>query len=305
MLRRFMTQCAYAVFVVFCVVTVVFFITRLSGDPAALMVPPSASQQDIELLRHEMGFDQSLGVQYLNYMSKAVTGDFGVSYRHNQPAMQLVLDRLPATIKLTSLAMAIALIMAIPLGILSATKRNSFWDHSSLVVSLVGQSFPVFWFGIMLIMIFSEWLHLLPASGSGSILHLIMPAITLSSYTMAMVTRLLRSGLLEVLGADYVRTARAKGLTERVVLLRHALKNAAIPVITVIGLQIGPLLGGAVITETVFAYPGMGRLAIQAISNRDFTVIQAFVVIMAVIIVTVNLLTDVIYTLVDPRIKSS
>lgn len=301
--RYLCRRLAHGVFVIFCVVTLVFFLARLGGDPAALMLPPSATLEDIELFRREMGFDKPLGQQYLSFLSDAVKGDFGKSYRHGQPALQLVMERLPATIKLSLLSIAIALTLAMPLGILAATRRNSIWDSISLVISLFGQSFPAFWFGIMLILIFAENLRLLPASGAGDFKYLILPAITLSAQTTAIVTRLLRASLLEVLGSDYIRTARSKGLTERKILFVHALKNAAIPVITVIGLQTGSILGGAVVTETVFAYPGMGRLAIQAISNRDFAVVQAFVVVMAMIIVSINILVDLIYTVLDPRIR--
>ena len=302
MARYLIKRILYAIFVVFCVVTVVFFLTRLSGDPALLMAPPDATEEDLELLREQMGLNRPLIVQYGDFLFHAVQGDFGDSYHHNEPAMQLVLERLPATIKLSAFAMAIALVVSIPLGLLAAIKRDSIIDQFAVSLSLFGQSFPTFWMGIMLILIFAEKLRLLPASGSGGIEYMILPAITLSFMTTTMVTVLLRSSMLEVLGADYVRTARAKGVREKGVILGHALRNAALPVITAISLQIGPMLGGAVVTETVFSYPGMGRLAVQGISNRDFAIVQAFVVVMAVIIVSINLLTDLIYTLVDPRI---
>lgn len=283
--------------------TIVFFLTRLSGDPARLMAAPDASDEEILELREALGLNKPLIVQYGEYLVRAVQGDFGMSYRHGEPAMQLVLDRLPMTMRLSGMALLIALLVALPLGLIAAVYRDSVLDQAAMTLSLFGQSFPTFWMGIMLILIFSETLRWLPTSGTGGIEYMILPAVTLSFQTTANVTMLLRSSMLEVLGTDYIRTARAKGVQERGVIVAHALRNAALPVITAISLQIGPMLGGAVVTETVFAYPGMGRLAVQAINNRDFTVVQAFVVVMAVIIVSINLITDLIYTVVDPRIK--
>ena len=303
MTRYVLKRLIYAVFVIFCVVTIVFFLTRLSGDPARLMAAPDASDEEILELREALGLNKPLIVQYGEYLVRAVQGDFGMSYRHGEPAMQLVLDRLPMTMRLSGMALLIALLVALPLGLIAAVYRDSVLDQAAMTLSLFGQSFPTFWMGIMLILIFSETLRGLPTSGTGGIEYMILPAVTLSFQTTANVTMLLRSSMLEVLGTDYIRTARAKGVQERGVIVAHALRNAALPVITAISLQIGPMLGGAVVTETVFAYPGMGRLAVQAINNRDFTVVQAFVVVMAVIIVSINLITDLIYTVVDPRIK--
>ena len=303
MTRYVLKRLIYAVFVIFCVVTIVFFLTRLSGDPARLMAAPDASDEEILELREALGLNKPLIVQYGEYLVRAVQGDFGMSYRHGEPAMQLVLDRLPMTMRLSGMALLIALLVALPLGLIAAVYRDSVLDQAAMTLSLFGQSFPTFWMGIMLILIFSETLRWLPTSGTGGIEYMILPAVTLSFQTNANVTMLLRSSMLEVLGTDYIRTARAKGVQERGVIVAHALRNAALPVITAISLQIGPMLGGAVVTETVFAYPGMGRLAVQAINNRDFTVVQAFVVVMAVIIVSINLITDLIYTVVDPRIK--
>ena len=303
MTRYVLKRLIYAVFVIFCVVTIVFFLTRLSGDPARLMAAPDASDEEILELREALGLNKPLIVQYGEYLVRAVQGDFGMSYRHGEPAMQLVLDRLPMTLRLSGMALLIALLVALPLGLIAAVYRDSVLDQAAMTLSLFGQSFPTFWMGIMLILIFSETLRWLPTSGTGGIEYMILPAVTLSFQTTANVTMLLRSSMLEVLGTDYIRTARAKGVQERGVIVAHALRNAALPVITAISLQIGPMLGGAVVTETVFAYPGMGRLAVQAINNRDFTVVQAFVVVMAVIIVSINLITDLIYTVVDPRIK--
>lgn len=293
----------YAVLVLFGVSVAVFFLIRIGGDPSALFLPPEASVADIERFRHLMGFDRPLLVQYWEFISRAITGDFGMSLRYEQPAMQMVLDRVPATFELASLAFVLSLIIAIPLAILAAAYRGSVIDRASLLISLIGQSFPAFWLAIMLILVFSETYRLLPPSGRGGLAHLIMPAVVLATYSTAIIMRLLRSSMIEVLQSDYVRTARSKGVRERNVILSHGLRNAAIPTMTVIGLQVGALLGGAVITEEVFAYPGIGRLAIQAISNRDFTVIQAFVLFMAAVIVSINLVVDFSYGLLDPRLR--
>lgn len=293
----------YAAAVVLGVSVAVFFLIRIGGDPSALFLPPEASLEEIANFRHLMGFDRPLAVQYFEFISRAVQGDFGMSLRYEQPAMQLVLDRLPATLELSGVALAMAISVAVPLAILAATFRGSAVDRTSLLVSLIGQSFPAFWLAIMLILIFSETFAILPPSGRGGWQHLIMPAIVLATYSTAIIMRLLRSSMIEVLQSDYIRTARGKGVSECNIVLKHALRNAAIPTLTVIGLQVGALLGGAVITEEIFAYPGIGRLAIQAIANRDFTVVQAFVLLMAVIIVGINLLVDLSYGLLDPRLR--
>lgn len=303
MARFLLVRFLHAILVVLGVSVVAFGLLHLSGDPAALLLPPSATREDIDLFRRQLGLDRPVPVQYLDFLGKAVRGDFGMSIRYNQPAMGLVLDRLPATLQLSGAGLGLSLLLGLPLGILAAVRRGSWLDQVSLALSLVGQAFPVFWLGIVLIILFAENLRWLPASGIGGPQFLVLPAVTLSAYSTAMIMRLLRSSLLDVLGADYVRTAKAKGLSNKAVLAGHALKNAALPVVTVVGLQVGTLLGGAVITEEVFAYPGMGRLAVQAIANRDFTVVQAFVVLMAVVIVGANLAVDLLYAWLDPRIK--
>lgn len=281
---------------------IAFGLTHLSGDPAALLLPPSATPDDIALFRHEAGLDRPLAVQYADFLAHAVRGDFGRSIRHDEPAMGLVLERLPATIELGASAFVLTLAVAVPLGILAAVRRGSVLDQASLLLSLVGQTFPTFWLGIVLIIVFAQDLRWLPASGRGTPANLVLPSITLAVFSIAIVTRLLRSSLIEILSLEYIRTARGKGLGERTILLRHALRNAALPVVTVVGLQVGALLGGAVITEEVFAYPGMGRLAIQSIANRDFAVIQAFVVLTATIITLANLVVDLLYAWIDPRV---
>jgi peptide/nickel transport system permease protein len=302
MLAFLVARLLHAVAVIFGVSVAVFFLIRVGGDPSALFLPPEASLEEIARFRHAMGFDQPLAVQFLQFLGRAVQGDFGQSMRYEQPAMRLVLERFPATLELGAAALGLSLLVAVPLGILAATQRGRAADRAGLLVSLLGQSFPTFWLAIMLILLFSETWGILPPSGRDGWRNLVLPAIALAAYSTAIITRLLRSSMIEVLQSDYIRTARSKGLAPMPIILGHALRNAAIPTVTVIGLQVGALLGGAVITEEIFAWPGIGRLAIQSISNRDFTVIQAFVLFMAVLIVGINLLVDIGYALLDPRI---
>jgi len=282
---------------------VVFLILHLTGDPALLLLPPDASAEDIAKFRKAMGFDDPWPVQYLRFLKGAVRGDFGESVRHGEPAMSLVLERLPATFELAGAGLLIALCLAIPAGIVSAVRRNTAVDYVSTVVALLGQAMPTFWLGIMLILVFSVRLSWLPSSGRGDIEHLILPSITLGLFTTARITRLTRSGMLEVLGQDYIRTARAKGVSEPPVVWKHALKNASIPIVTIVGIELGTLLGGSVITETIFAWPGVGRLSVQAIFNRDYPVVQAAVFLLASTFVIVNFLVDIVYTYLDPRIR--
>lgn len=316
LVRRLWQSCL----VLFGISIIIFIILHLTGDPALLLLPPDATQEDIDNFRKLMGFNDPLflhwppwrhldppwrfltDTQYGRFFTGLLHGDFGLSLRHQQPAMGLVLERMPATIELTLAAMGIAVLVAVPVGILSAVRRNSLVDHAGMVLALLGQSMPVYWLGIMFILLFAVRLNLLPAFGSGTWQHLILPAITLGAFSMARIARLTRSGMLEVMGQEYVRTARAKGLSEWRVVLKHTLKNAAIPVITVIGLDLGTLLGGAVITESIFAWPGVGRLAVQAIANRDYPVVQASVFMLAGIFILINFLVDVLYTYVDPRV---
>lgn len=304
MLTHIAIRILYASAVVLGVSVAVFFLVRIGGDPTTLFLPPEASLEEIARFRALMGFDQPLHVQYMDFLTKAVQGDFGNSLRYDQPAMQLVLERVPATLALSGSALLLSIVISVPLAILAATNRGSAIDRASLLVSLIGQSFPAFWLAIMLILLFSEKLQWLPPSGRGGLEHLIMPSIVLATYSTAIITRLLRSSMIEALQSDYVRTARGKGVSEARIVLRHALRNAAIPTLTVIGLQVGALLGGAVITEEVFSYPGIGRLAIQAIATRDFAVVQAFVLLIAVTIVVINLLVDLSYGLLDPRLRT-
>lgn len=292
-----------AVIALFGVSVIVFVLMHLSGDPVHMIVPPEAGEEAIQQVRREYGLDQPIHVQYGRYLAKAVRGDFGVSFRHNQSALDLVLERVPATLELTAVALLFTLLIALPMGIIAAMHKNTIIDSLSMTLALLGQSIPLFWLGIMLILLLSVRFQWLPPGGRGDWTQLLMPGLTLGAYSAGLVTRFTRSMMVDVLTQDYMRTARAKGLSERIILLRHALRNAAIPVVTVLGLQLGFLLGGAVITETVFSYPGMGRLAVQAIKNRDFPVIQAFVVITAVMIITINLVVDLLYRQLDPRIR--
>lgn len=295
----------HSIFVLIGISIVVFIILHLTGDPAALLMPMDATPEQVAQFRQEMGFNDPLIIQYWRFFKGTLRGDFGQSFRHNQPALSLVLERMPATIQLTLAALAIALIIAIPVGIISAIKRNSILDHIGMTGALLGQSTPVFWLGVMLILIFSVILQWFPSSGRGNFENLVLPAITLGMYSMARTARMMRSSMLEVLGQEYMKTAKAKGLSPHMVILKHALKNASIPVVTIVGMELGTLLGGAVITETIFAWPGVGRLAVQAIYNRDYPVVQAAVFVLASIFVLVNLIVDIIYTYLDPRVKLS
>jgi peptide/nickel transport system permease protein len=282
---------------------VVFAILHLTGDPALVLLPPDASVDDVKRFRDAMGFNDPFFVQYGRFLKGALAGDFGQSIRHGEPAFDLVVERMPATFELSGAALGLALLLAIPAGIVSAVRRNSALDYFSTVIALLGQSMPTFWLGIMLILLFSVQLNLLPSSGRGTLEHLILPAVTLGLFTTARITRLTRSGMLEVLNQDYIRTARAKGVANPPIVWKHALKNAAIPIVTIVGIELGTLLGGSVITETIFAWPGVGRLSVQAIYNRDYPVVQAAVFLLASTFVLVNLIVDVLYTYLDPRIR--
>ena len=282
---------------------VVFAILFLTGDPALVLLAPDASIEDIAKFREQMGFNDPFLVQYGRFLAGALRGDFGQSIRHGEPAFGLVMERMPATFELSGAALLIALSLAIPAGILSAVRRNSVLDYISTVVALLGQSMPTFWLGIMLILLFSVHFNLLPSSGRGGWENMILPAVTLGLFTTARITRLTRSGMLEVLNQDYIRTARAKGVANPPVVWKHALKNAAIPIVTIVGIELGTLLGGSVITETIFAWPGVGRLSVQAIYNRDYPVVQAAVFTLSATFVLVNLIVDVLYTYLDPRIR--
>jgi len=292
-----------SVIVLWAVVTFVFFLVRLSGDPVALMLPEDATAQDAAALRHQLGLDRTLGQQYAVFLGAALHGDFGISLRQNRPSLGTVLERMPATLSLAGIAIALTVLIAAPVGVLAATRPNAWLDQLARATAVVGQSMPVFWLGILLILLFAVRLRVLPAFGEGGLRHAVLPGITLAAYSAPVTMRMLRSNLLDVLHTDYVRTARAKGLADAVVLYKHALRNAAIPVLTVFALRVGVLLGGAVVTEQVFAYPGMGQLVLQAIAQRDYPVVQAFVAVVACMIVALNFVLDVLYALLDPRVR--
>jgi len=282
---------------------VTFVLVRLTGDPAAIMLPPDTPEEVVQEFRREFGLDQPLHIQYLRFIGRALQGDFGNSIRYKEPVLKLFLERLPATLELAIASMILAISIGVPVGILIAIKHNTWIDNCLRFMTLFGQAIPGFYLGLMLILLVAVPVRLVPTGGRGTWRHLILPSITLSTYLMALVARFTRGAVLDVLNQDYVRTARAKGLSQANVLWRHVMKNAMIPIITIIGLQVGAVLSGAVITETVFAWPGVGRLMVQAISTRDFPVVQATVMIVALIFVTVNLLVDLAYAWFDPRIK--
>jgi peptide/nickel transport system permease protein len=284
------------------VTILIFIITNVIGDPVVLLLDPTAPPSQFDLLRRELGLDKPFHIQYLVFLKNAVRGNFGQSLQYREPAMPLVLHYLPATVELTLAAMFFMVSVAIPIGVYSAIRPYSIGDRIARFLALCGQAAPPFWLGIMAILWVGVKLKLLPISGRGGLSHLILPAITLGFYGMAAILRLTRSAMLDVLEKDYIRTARIKGLTERKVVLKHAFKNALIPVVTYIALLLAALLGGAVITETIFAWPGLGRLAVQSVTARDFPVVQASVFVASIFYISINLFVDVIYTWIDPRI---
>lgn len=284
---------------------IVFLLVNVAGDPTASMLPLDATEADREALRESMGLNRPLYVQYLDFLGNAVTGDFGVSYRYNQPAVELALQRIPASVQLAGAALVMAIVVAIPLGILSAMFANSPLDLAISGVSVLGRAMPNFWVGILLILLFSVELNLLPVSGSGTPAHLILPAVTLGIQSASQIIPLIRSNMLAIMHEDYIRTARSKGLREMGVVCIHAFKNALVPVVTIVALEIPGLIGGALITETVFAWPGLGQFLIQAINNQDMSVVQVCIFLIAVITLVANLLADIVYCLIDPRIRYS
>ena len=293
----------WAVFVLLAVSLLSFLTVHLTGDPTASYIAMEGTAEDYEILRHAMGFDRPLYEQYWSFLRKAVRGDFGNSLRRRSPALPLVLQKLPTTLQLTVLSMFVGVMIAIPLGTISALKKGSLLDTVAMVGALSGQSIPTFWLGIMLIVIFSVHLRWLPSFGKEGWKSIILPTVTLAAWAAARTARLTRSAVLEILNKDYMRTARAKGLRERKVIIGHTMRNAAIPIVTAIGLDMGNLLGGAIITEAVFAYPGVGLLAVQSVINKDIPLIQAVVCVVATMLVALNLGVDVLYGVLDPRIR--
>lgn len=289
--------------VLFIISFIVFCLVFVAGDPVALMLPEDASQEDIDQLRTSLGLDRPFHIQYFTYMQGLVQGDFGDSFRYNSSALPLVLERLPATLELAIAAMFVAIVIAIPLGIWSATKQNSSLDLLATGGAVLGKAMPNFWLGIMLILLFSVTLGWLPVSGRGTFAHLVLPAITLGTGIAAEMTRLIRSSMLEILNQDYIRTAKSKGIHDFFVVNKHALRNSLIPVVTITALQTSTVVGGTLITETIFSWPGLGQLLIQAVNTRDMAIVQASVFVIAFMVILMNLLADLIYKVLDPRIK--
>jgi peptide/nickel transport system permease protein len=297
------SRLAQTALVVFLSLSAVFAMTRLAGDPVLLFMPMDIQAKDVNEWRERLGFNEPVAVQYARFVSGAVRGDFGESLRYRRDALGLVLERLPATLQLAASALVLTLVVAIPLGIVTAVRRDSWLDHVGTVATVLGQAVPGFWLGLMLIYLFAVQLRWLPTGGIGGLAHLVMPSLVLAAFFAARVARLTRSAVLDVLKEDYIQTARAKGLGEGGVVGKHTLRNSAIPIVTLIGLEAGQLLGGAVITETIFAWPGLGRLTVQALLNRDFPVVLAAVSFTSVIYTLLNLLVDLAYGWLDPRVR--
>lgn len=299
----YVRRIAQGVLTIFLVVTLAFFLIRLTGDPALLVAGGDITDEQLAAVRAELGTDQPFLVQYIDYMGGALTGDLGTSLFENRPAVDVVMDRLPATLLLAGLSFVVGTLIAAPLGIWAALKPNSIVDGIARVVAVIGQTVPVFWLGILLIIFFSVQLRILPSGGAGTWQHLVMPTLSLSVLTTPIVMRVLRSSLLEVLSSDYIRMAYSKGASTARVVIKHGLRNAAVPVITVMGYRLGYVIGGTVVTETVYSYPGLGTLAVGAVQDRDFPVIQTFLITVAIMIVVINLILDFLYSVIDTRIK--
>ena len=296
-------RAAQSAVAIVCVLALVFFMVRLTGDPAVVMLPQEATKEDMAQFRRAMGFDRPLAVQFGDFVVRAAVGDFGKSLQYRTSAWSLIMERLPATLELAMAALAFAVLVGVPLGILAATRPRSAWDALAQGVALLGQALPAYWVGLILILLLSVQLNLLPVAGRSGWSSLVMPMITLGMGTLGRLTQLARSVMIDALGQDYVRTARAKGLAPGAVQYRHALKNAAIPLITLVGINFGYMLGGAVLIESVFSYPGIGRLAAQAIFQRDFPLVQAVAFFASLVVILVNLTTDLLYGLVNPQVR--
>lgn len=281
----------------------VFLLVYLSGDPVRLLAPLDAKPEDVERIRVLYGLDKPLPVQYWNFLVKAVQGDMGDSFRYNQPALDMVMDKLPATIRLALFSLVLTILVGIPLGLWAGSHPNSVVDWLVSILTFISISIPSFWLGILLILVFADRLRWLPPSGDATFRHMLLPGITLSVYSIGLLSRLVRATLIDVMQHDYIRTARAKGLRERIVLYRHALRNTMIPTVTVLGLQLGALLGGSVVVESVFAWPGVGWLMLQGIQNRDLPLVRAVVLVIGLGFVLINLIVDLLYSRLDPRIR--
>ncbi|HUO62996.1 MAG TPA: ABC transporter permease [Terriglobales bacterium] len=303
MKRFILKRLGYAVLSLLLLSLTIFLFVRLTGDPAVLLVEPGASKADLEAVRAQLGLDRPLWVQYGQFMSSLVRGDLGHSFYYRTPVLELYLSRLPYSLLLAAAAMAFSLLVGIPSGILAAVRVNQWWDSAGKIFSLLGLSLPSFWVGLVMILFFSVYLGWLPSSGSGTALHVVMPAFALGWYFAAAHMRLTRSSMLEVLGSEYVKLARLKGLSEALVIGKHAFKNALIPVLTLAGINLVIMVNVAVVVETVFAWPGVGRLLYEGIAFRDFPVVQATVLIGGAMIVIVNFFVDILYAVIDPRIR--
>ena len=301
--RYIAARLAQAVLVVLLSLTAVFGMVRLGGDPVLLFLPMDIQAKDVNAIRQRLGFNDPLAVQYARFMGGALRGDFGESLRYRRDALGLVLERLPATLLLAATSIALTLVVAVPLGLLTAVRRDTLVDHVGTVAMVLGQATPGFWLGLMLIYLFAVHLRWLPTGGTGSLAHLVMPSVVLAAFFSARVARLTRSAVLDVLGEDYIKTARAKGLGEARVIGKHTLRNSAIPIVTLAALEAGQLLGGAVVTETIFAWPGLGRLTVQALLNRDFPVVMAAVSFTSIVYTLMNLGVDLAYGWLDPRVR--
>jgi ABC-type dipeptide/oligopeptide/nickel transport system permease component len=301
--RFIIRRVGYSLLSLFLLSGVIFLFVRLTGDPAVLLVEPGASKSDLEAVRRDLGLDRPLVVQYATFLGNLLHGDFGRSFYYRMPVLELYLSRLPSSLLLAGAAMGFSLLIGIPTGILAAVRVNRWWDSVGKIFALLGLSLPSFWVGLILILFFSVYLGWLPSSGSGGVLHLLMPAFALGWYFAAAHMRLTRSSMLEVLGSEYVKLARIKGLPEILVIAKHAFKNALIPVLTLAGINLVIMVNVAVVVETVFAWPGIGRLLYEGITFRDFPIVQATVILGGFMIVIVNLLVDVLYAVIDPRIR--
>jgi len=300
--RHALATLGQALLIVWGVSTVVFVAVRLSGDPVTLMVSETAGAEEVARLRHAYGFDQSLPVQYAAFLARVARGDLGESIGFNLPALSVAVARLPATLTLAAAALLVAVGVGVPTGVAAAVRRDSVWDRAAMVIALLGQSTPTFWSGLLAILVFAAWWRLLPAGGGESWRHVVLPACTLGWFSAAKVSRVLRAAVIEVMTADFVRTAHAKGVSAAALLLRHVLPNALLGVVALLAIELELLLGGAIVTETVFAYPGMGRLVIQAVGTRDYPLVQAVVLVFSALLVLVNFIVELLYPWLDPRI---
>jgi peptide/nickel transport system permease protein len=303
MKKFILRRLGYSLLSLFLLSLTIFLFVRLTGDPTVLLVEPGASREDMAMVRQQLGLDRSIWVQYVNFVGDLVRGDFGKSFYYRTPVLELYLSRLPHSLMLAAAAMIFSLLIGIPSGIIAAVSVGKFWDNFGKIFSLLGLSMPQFWVGLLLILFFSVYLGWLPSSGSGTAWHIIMPAFSLGWFFAAAHMRLTRSSMLEVLGSEYVKLARLKGLPEKLVIAKHALKNALIPVLTLAGINLVLMVNVAIVVETVFAWPGIGRLLYEGIAFRDFPVVQATVLMSGAMIIVVNLIVDVLYAVIDPRIR--